>query len=300
MIAFVDAHFHLWDHSRLRYPWLLPPYRSDGPNGSVEAIAEDYLPSCYRRDLGRLRLAGAVHVEAGAAPEDTLDETQWLSELADHGGLPTGIVAYADLSDPGLQWHLERQRDYCRVRGIRQIINWHSDAKRTYVDRDPLLSDAWRRGFTSLSRHRLSFDLQCYPGQMVEFSRLAERNPDIPVIINHLGMPILTDPDGLEAWRKGMTRLAALPHISVKLSGFGFVHRNWDEAIVRPLIEETIDLFGAQRAMAASDFPTDKLFATPDRVLDIIEDTTRSFSDDERRAIWGGNANRIYELGLQI
>jgi len=42
-LPFVDAHVHLWDLKRIHYPWLTPPFGSDGPNGSVEAIARDYL-----------------------------------------------------------------------------------------------------------------------------------------------------------------------------------------------------------------------------------------------------------------
>ena len=50
---FVDAHVHLWDLDHIRYPWLMPPFADDGPNGSVEAIAATYLLDDYLADAPR-------------------------------------------------------------------------------------------------------------------------------------------------------------------------------------------------------------------------------------------------------
>ncbi|MEX6913291.1 amidohydrolase, partial [Pseudomonas aeruginosa] len=82
--------------------------------------------------------------------------------------------------------------------------------------------------------HALSFDLQCYPAQMPGLAPLIARHSDIPVIINHLGMPVLADPDGIAEWRDGLRALAALPHVAIKLSGLGFIARAWTPESVRP------------------------------------------------------------------
>jgi predicted TIM-barrel fold metal-dependent hydrolase len=63
---------------------------------------------------------------------------------------------------------------------------------------------------------------------------------------------------------------------------------------------ETIELFGTDRAMFASDFPTDKLFGGFDQHLDAYNAIVGDFSDDERRALFAGNANRLYRLGLTL
>ena len=96
---------------------------------------------------------------------------------------------------------------------------------------------------------------------------LIERHPDIPVIINHMGMPVLTDADGLADWRAGMKALSRLPHVAVKLSGMGFIRRDWSRETIGHLVRETIDLFGVERCMFASDMPTDKLFSPIDRYM---------------------------------
>ncbi|MEH3122155.1 MAG: amidohydrolase family protein [Sphingomonas phyllosphaerae] len=297
-LPFVDAHIHLWDLDRLRYPWLTPPFADDGPNGSVAAIARTFTVADYRAQAAPWNMVGAVHIDAGADPAQALDETRWLETIAAADGLPSAIVAFAPLQDPQVERLLEAQAAHPRVRGIRQIVNWHPDARRSYQPHDLTQSPAWQAGFAQLARHRLSFDLQCYPAQMDGLATLIARHADVTVVLNHLGMPVLSDPDGLGQWRAGLRLLAALPNVAIKLSGLGFVDRHWTDTQVRPLLAEAIDLFGAARCLIASDTPTDTLFAPFDRCLNVLADATASFSLDERRAMWGGNADRLYRLGL--
>ena len=299
-LPFVDAHIHLWDLTRIRYPWLTPPFDDNGPNGSVEAIAHTYLLDDYLADAKAWNVVGAVHVDAGAEAAAALDETRWLQAMSDDRGLPTGLVAFAALDAPDVEALLEAQAAHHGVRGIRHIVNWHADPQRTYTPRDVTGDDAWRAGFGLLAKHGLSFDLQCYPGQMRGLVDLFAAHPDTPVMINHAGMPVDTDEAGKTRWREGMKALAALPQVSTKLSGFGFVHRRWTPDQIRPYILEAIDIFGADRCMFASDVPTDKLFGSLDRHLTAYAAITAAFSEDERRDLFGRNANRLYRLGLDL
>lgn len=299
-VPFVDAHVHFWDLEHLRYPWLTPPFTDHGPNGSVAAIASTYRPTDYRAEARSWNVVGAVHVDAGADRGDALAETQWLEGLAAENGLPDAIVAFADLSDPDVDALLARHAAHGRVRGIRHIVNWHPDARRSYTGADLTRTDRWAAGFARLAKHGLSFDLQCYPAQMVAAARIAQRHPEVPVMVNHLGMPVLTDANGIADWRRGMAALARLPQVSVKLSGFGFIRRDWDAALVRRFVAETIDLFGPNRVMAASDFPTDRLFGSYDTVLGALADAIGDLGITERRAIWGGNACRLYRIDPSI
>jgi predicted TIM-barrel fold metal-dependent hydrolase len=294
-IPFIDAHVHLWDPAHLRYPWLTPPFSDDGPNGSVAAIAAPYHPADYRLETASWSVAGYVHVEAGADPCDAVAETEWLADLADG---PAGMVAFAALDAADVDATLARHAAEPRVRGIRHILNWHADPRRTYTPRDLSVDDAFARGFARLRRHGYSFDCQAYPGQFAALARLFGRHPDIPVIIDHLGMPIMGDPDGRASWRHGLQLLAALPHVFIKISGLGFVRRPWSANDARPLVLEAIDLFGPDRVCVASDFPTDRLFGSLDATLGAYAEIIADFSELERRAMWGGNADRFYGLGL--
>jgi predicted TIM-barrel fold metal-dependent hydrolase len=297
-LPFVDAHVHLWDLSHIHYPWLMPPFAEDGPNGSVEPIAKDYGLDDYLADARGWDVRGIVHVDAGADPADALKETDWLQAMADARGMPNAIIAFAALAEPQVEALLAAHAERRSVRGIRHIVNWHPDPARTYTPRDVTGDNAWAAGFALLGKYGLSFDLQAYPGQFAHLAPLLERHPDVPVMINHAGM--MVGESGREEWRAGMRALAAIPHVAVKISGIGFAFRPWTIQQMRSYVLETIELFGTDRAMFASDFPTDKLFGGFDQHLDAYNAIVADFSDDERRALFAGNANRLYRLGLTL
>ena len=297
-LPFIDAHVHLWDLDRIAYPWLTPPFADDGPNGSVAPIARTYLLDDYLADAEGWDVRGIVHVDAGAEASAALAETEWLQGLHDARGMPNAIIAFAALDDPDVEALLHAHAAHHAVRGIRHIVNWHADPRRTYSPRDVTRDEGWAKGYALLARYGLSFDLQAYPGQFAHLARLVARHPDIPVSINHAGM--MVGEEGLDEWRAGMAALAALPHVAVKISGMGFAFRPWSIEQARRYVLETIELFGAGRAMFASDFPTDKLFGTFDRHLAAYDAITADFAEDERRALFAGNANRFYRLGLAL
>lgn len=296
--AFVDPHVHLWDLDHVRYPWLAPPFSDNGPNGSVEAIARNYGLDDYLADTGNWDVRGIVHIDAGAHPDDALKETDWLQSMADARGMPNAIIGFANLSDPDVEALLAAHAERKNVRGIRHIVNWHVDPKRTYSERDATLDPAWVRGYKLLGKYGLSFDLQAYPGQFPHIAGIVAQHPDTPVVIDHSGM--MCGAEGHAEWRTGMALLAAQPHVSVKISGVGFAFRPWSVEQIRTYVLETIDLFGTDRAMFASNFPTDKLFGSFDRHLDAYNAITADMSGDERAALFAGNANRIYRLGLGL
>jgi predicted TIM-barrel fold metal-dependent hydrolase len=296
-LPFIDAHVHLWDLDRIAYPWLTPPFADDGPNGSVESIAKTYLLDDYLADTEGWDVHGIVHVDAGAEASAALAETEWLQGLADARGMPSAIIAFAALDDPGVEALLDAHAAHHAVRGIRHIVNWHADPRRTYSPRDVTQDEAWARGFALLGKYQLSFDLQAYPGQFPGLANLIAQHPETQVVINHTGMAV---PGEWGEWRAGMAALAELPNVAIKLSGMGFTHRPWSEDQARAYILGAIELFGTDRAMFASDFPTDKLFGSFAQHLDAYDAITAGFSEDERRALWGRNADRIYRLGLGI
>jgi predicted TIM-barrel fold metal-dependent hydrolase len=292
----VDPHIHLWDLRRLPYPWLTPPFDADNVNGDVSPIARDYGLDDYLADAAPWPVEKVVHIEAGAAPEYALAETVWLQEMADTRQLPQGLVVFVALHETGAEARLATQRGRRNVRGVRHILNWHPDPRKTYSPRDRLEDPAWATGYALLAKYGLSFDLQIYPGQMAAAAALAARHPDVPVILNHAGMPIDRDAAGLRLWREGLARLAEQPHVSVKISGFGLVDRNWTAETIREPVLQVIEAFGTDRCMFASDFPTDRLHGPFGRHYGAYDAITSGFSEAERAALFAGNAERIYRL----
>ena len=181
------------------YPWLAAPTVS-GLVGDTTPLCRNYLLPDLIADAAGLELVKSVHLQAEIAHELAVEETRWLQAIADasgSGGFPHGIVAYADLSDPGADGTLEAQAALANTRGIRQILNRHPDPGVNFVDRDYLREEQWQQGFARLRGHGLSFDMQLYASQMPDGAATARRHPDTQIVVNHTGMPLDRDAEGL-------------------------------------------------------------------------------------------------------
>jgi predicted TIM-barrel fold metal-dependent hydrolase len=239
----------------------------------------------------------SVHIQGGFDPADPVSETRWLQSLADSHGFPHGIVAAADLSQRGVGGVLEAHAGFANTRGIRQNLNYDpDDPTACFIDRDCVSDRQWRAGFSLLEGLGFSFDLQILPRQLMDGVGLARTFPGTRIILCHMGLPFRRDPAGLEEWRSGLRLLATEPNTSVKVSGFGMIDHQWRVSSIRPLVLETIDVFGPGRCMFASNFPVDGLYSSYSAVWAALIEITAGFSADERAGMFGGNAQRTYRL----
>jgi predicted TIM-barrel fold metal-dependent hydrolase len=293
----IDPHFHLWELSKHRYPWLTASPAPIQVAGDTTPIARDYVLDDYLRDFAAEGLVKAVHIDAGWDYADPVGETRWLQGIADRHGFPHGIVARAELDSPDIGDVLAEHAGFPNVRGIRHIANWHPDRTKTYIERPDLLADgAWRAGFARLAPLNLSFDLQIYPAQMAAAAQLAADFPHTSIILNHAGMPVDKDADGMAAWRSGMAALAERDNVTVKISGLGMLDWNWTIDSIRPYVLETIDRFGPKRAMFASNFPVDKLYSSLPALYDAFRAITGDLSESETHDLFYATAERVYRL----
>ena len=291
----IDPHHHLWDLSKISYPWLEEEDKS-AFFGSYAPLHRNYLVDDYLADTHKQDLEASVHLQAECDHQDPVGETRWLSEVAEAHGLPTAIVAFADFSRDDIQSVLEQHGEFERVRGIRQILNHHEDPTLTYTKANLLEDDKWLSNFGLLSRFGWSFDMQIYYQQMKQAARLASRYDSVQFILNHSGMPVERSAEGLEGWRSGMRTLASCDNVAVKISGLGMTDPQWTTSSIRPFVLETIDLFGIERCMFASNFPVDSLFSDYDTLFRAYRDITSDFSDGERNQIFRENAAHYYRL----
>jgi predicted TIM-barrel fold metal-dependent hydrolase len=295
----VDPHMHLWNLETHRYPWLSKP-RSGWFTGPYDLLARNHELADFLRAAGDIEVLKMVHVEAGHDPSDPVAESSWLQSIADDlssGGRPNGIVAAADLSRPDVEKTLEGHKAFPSVRGIRQILNFHESPFYDFVGKHFMRDPAWQAGFKLLRKFGLSFDLQIYPSQMLEAADVAKRNPETTIILNHTGMFIDRDTvAGWRTWRDGMRALAACPNVMVKISGIGMIDHHWTVESIRPLVLETIDCFGIDRSMFASNFPVDGLYGSYPDLWRAYHACVAGLSDNEKQKLFRTNAEVAYRI----
>ena len=308
----IDPHFHLWDLGERANPNLGPDMERDRPV---------YLAGDYLRDMGRLpaplELAASVHVETvvgqmeGGFPLDEVAETRFVCDQMEPTGRPFGVVAYAHLArdirhtKQVLDRHLAAAGE--RLRGVRMILNHHSgDPALTWpqVERGDFLRDpVFRESLALLGERGLSFDLQCNPHQLADAAATFGDFPDTPVIIGHLASFHDSGESGYERmWRQGLEAMAALPHVSIKLSMVffcapGYHEDSAQEARARDLVRQAIDIFGAGRCMFASNYPVDGIqgIDIPTLYGRFLE-WTADLPPADRTSLFHDTAARVYRL----
>lgn len=290
----VDAHHHIWRFADL--PWLVGP---PAPRifGTYDAIRRDYSIEEYVAEATKAGVVRSVYVQTNWPPARALDEVAWVQSVAARDGFPHGIVGFADLAAPDVEETLDAMRAFPSVRGIRQQLHWHVKPLYRFAACADLVNDsAWRRGLAAVRRRGLLFELQVFAGQMADSARLARDFPDLTLVLLHAGMLEDRSPAGLAQWRNGMRALAACPNVVVKLSGLGTFVRACAVELWRPVIEETVAMFGADRCMFGSNFPVEKLWTSYADVVAAVEASLAHLSERERAAVWHDTGARVYRL----
>ncbi len=290
-LQIVDPHIHLWD----LWTRIYPHFEKPGPGGANATICRSYLIEEYLEE-GRdaFEIVGAVHVEA--FPTDPVKETETLQKVADANPLPLVIVGNGDLGSPQFPALLDQHQEFAIFRGIRQVVNMHPDPKRSYTSRDLMAEGQFLEGLRELGRRGLSFDLQLYPHQMETAAALAAKAPDTRIILNHAGMWADRDLAGWRQYKAGLRTLAAQPNIVAKISGLAMLDNGWTTESIRPLVLESIDAFGPERAMFASNFPVDKQYSDFVTVWRAFDAITAGFSEAERAGLFRDNARKHYRI----
>jgi predicted TIM-barrel fold metal-dependent hydrolase len=295
-ITVVDPHIHLWDTRQVRYPWL--EHRQVAFSGDNRLLPDPYTVATFLQDAQGIEVRMSVHVEAN--PADPLAEVQWLQSMADDPenlGHPHGIVAYLDLTRSDAPVMLDALAAYRNVRGIRQILNVHQDARYSYLDRHLLMNPLWRANLRRLMQYEWSFDLQIYPSQAGNALHVIDSAEDLSFILNHTGMFVDRDQvSGWRQWRQALSDLAARSNVVIKISGLAMFDHHWTIESFRPYVLEAIDVFGVERCMFASNFPIDGLHSQYEVLWRAYAQIVAGASVREREHLFSSNAIRYYSL----
>jgi L-fuconolactonase len=119
----------------------------------------------------------------------------------------------------------------------------------------------------------------------------------LSIVVNHLGRQPIPE-EGWEPWASLATAAAAHENISMKLSiGLDIIVRwKWQTEAVRRYSDHVLSQFGADRVMAASNWPVILVGASFSQCWAGLTDLVRDLSDPERKLVMGRTAEKIYRL----
>lgn len=297
-LRIVDAHFHLWDlQGSINYDWLVHPEHNW--LGDYSAFQRTYLAPEFIRATSLHNLVGAVAIEAECDRSQQVPETEFFTKVNEQYGLPSVIVAHAWVDTPDAEEIIAQQAAFKLVRGIRTkpiIAAKPGDSVRGQPR--SLQDPKWIAGLGLLEKYKLSWDLRLPWWHLEEGAEVAARYPNMPIILNHTGYPWNRDKESLSQWRKGMQALAKIQNVSCKISGLCVSDRPWTLEENGPIIRETIDMFGIDRCMFASNFPVDSLKGSWDYVYSCFKRSVADMPLADQQKLFADNAIRVYRINL--
>ena len=275
----IDTHQHFWNMSKTDYPWLIPAY---GP----------LYASFYPRDLEpQLKAAGVdqtVLVQSMDSSEDTL---AMLTQAEDFDWIGA-VVGWVPLLDHQAERKaLDRYSQHPKFRGIRHLIHEEKDP-------DWVVQPKVIEGLKILADYGMSFDVVAvFPNHLKHVPVLAEKVPNLTLIIDHLAKPPIKDKQ-MGAWAEQMAAAAQAPNVYAKVSGLNTAAdwANWSAADLKPYIDFAIEKFGADRLMFGSDWPVAILAGDYAKVWAETNQALAGRAPGEVDAVLGETAVKAYRL----
>jgi predicted TIM-barrel fold metal-dependent hydrolase len=295
-VTLIDAHHHLWDLGRHRYPKFSEP----DPNfflGDYSALNRDYLPADYLRDAAAHNVLTTVHCEAEMDRPLQVEETRWLVDINARYGFPGAIVAHAWFDTDDAEEIIAAQAACPLVRGIRsKPITSRAPGESVRGAPRTMQDPRWLRGFALLGKYGLSWDLRVPFWHLAEAAEVARQFPSTPIMLNHTGFPWDRSEAGLAAWRAAMETLAREPNVHVKISEFGLKDAPWEYQSNRRVVLDAISIFGVGRCVFASNFPVAGLRIGYDELVRSVRRMVAHLpTADQERFFWR-NAAAFYRL----
>ena len=276
-ISIVDSHIHLWDLERFEYSWM-------SPDASV--LQRNYLPQDIKILMERNGVSKVVLIQA----KELVEESEFLLDLAEANEFIGAVVGWADLTSPDVGSVLDRLASRPKMVGVRNILTLHPD--------DAWLSRAEAiRGLGELAKRGLSYDLLIHPRHLKYVPPLAEKVPDLKMVVNHIAVPPMASRE-MEPWASDLAAVASIPGVYCKVSGLfaEFYNAPWKVEDIKPYVQYVVEQFGFDRLMWGSDWPPCLMAASYDQALSVAMECVGSISKEDRAKLLGGNATDFYRL----
>ena len=269
----IDAHLHVWRAV------------SNHPDPSVTIVSpcSDVPVELLKQYMGEHKVDKAVIVQPLFPGEDN----SYVADSAAADPEHLAAVCYvdprkADAADRLKYWVTERGCKGLRVRPRVHGEEENFGKPETYA--------VWE----TAQELEIAVNLLMNSEHVPALSEIAERFPQVPLLIDHMAHPDVSVGRGAAEFKKLLT-LSKFPHISVKVTGY-YYHSNesWPYTDCHDLFKAIYESFGPERLIWGSDFPHVILNSSYASVLALQERYYTYLNETELAAIMGGNAHSLY------
>ncbi|MGF1557997.1 MAG: amidohydrolase family protein [Flavobacteriaceae bacterium] len=273
----IDAHQHFWKYDSIKHSWI---------SESMAVLRNDFLPADLKKIYAENGVDGCVAVQV----DQTLDETDFLLDLAQENDFIKGVVGWVDFRAKNIDMMLEHYQPKKKLKGFRHIVQEEAD-------HNFLLRPDFVTGISYLEKYDFVYDILIFPHQLGASLELIKKFPHQKFIIDHLAKPYIKD-GFFDGWALLMTEIAKHENVYCKLSGMitEADFNSWKPEQFKPYIDLVFRAFGPERLLYGSDWPVCLLAGNYGQVKKLVTDYVSELSTTEKTAIMGGNAIKFYNL----
>ncbi len=279
-IGIIDTHIHLYDPTRAA--------GVDWPPSSDKILSRPVLPLHYDAVCQANGIGATVIVEASSRVKDN----QWVLDLVKHnpdryvavvGSLPIGSDEFGDLLE-----HFSKDPRYVGIR------------MRERPGGEAFFTEAVLRDLALLAKKGLVLDVLMSKFTLEDVIAVAERLPELKILVNHLTGLTITGQPAEAAWADTVKRVAKHENIYCKVSGIfqrsGRSPAPKELSYYAPIFEVVYEAFGEDRIIYGSNWPVTDRGGTYAEQLAVIRSFFAPKGGDVLQKLFTTNAQKFYGL----
>ena len=273
----IDSHQHFWKYEPVKHSWI---------DDDMSVIRRNFSPSDLAKVYQENSIDGCVAVQA----DQTLEETDFLIDLASINNFIKGIVGWVDLRAENIENVLEKYSTDKIVKGFRHVVQGEAD-------HNFLLRPNFSRGISLLEKHNFTYDILVFPHQLGSVLEFVKKFPHQKFVIDHIAKPYIKD-GYFEGWATMMTAIGKHKNVSCKMSGMVTEadFNTWTPEQIHPYMDTVLEAFGSKRILFGSDWPVCLVAGNYSKIKKLTTDFISQLSKIEQNSIMGNNAIEFYNL----
>ena len=266
----VDSHVHVWKKDA-RFPWA--PETAKPPE--QDATAETLLRLMKANGVDKTVIIQVIYYR--------WDNRYLASVLKAYPQYFRG-VARVNPEDPAAPDHLSRLTREEGFHGVR--LSPAANASGDWI-RGPLMPPLWKR----CQDLKVPMTVLIPVTRAPDVALLAERFPDLTVVVDHMADCPLNQPKELEK----LLALRRFPKLYVKIShSWSLSSQPYPYLDSQRQIKTLYDTFGPRRLMAGTDWPLVEKYCTYAQAIDIARNKISFFNAEDKRWICGLTAQQVW------
>lgn len=274
----IDSHQHFWKYTPEKHSWI---------TDEMAEIRRDFYPEDLQPLLKDHGFSGCVAVQA----DQSEAETELLLNHAKKYDFIKGVVGWVDLCSPNVEDRLQQFSENPFLKGVRHTV-WDEQG-------EFMLAPYFQRGISVLTEVGLTYDILAFDYQLSSAVKLVETFPKQKFVLDHMGKPQISEKPDRE-WVENIEELGGNKNVWCKISGLVTETPNfsWKSSDFFPFLEVVVSAFGVDRIIFGSDWPVCLSAAQYPDVVGVVDEFFSSYSEEDKRKIFGGNASHFYNLKL--